>query len=108
MGRAHPGGRGSVANHGHGRCPAYGKTDAVVANVWDWDPAWKVLWYEDGQRRGWVEPYITHHLFVVLASATAHEITVEATDRFGRVYTARLPQSGRPRGPVATKIAGLV
>ena len=90
--------------------------DAVVANVWDWDPAWKVVWYEDGERRGealrrrgndplsvelhygpdkpprrkWVEPYLTDHLFVVPASTKAREVTVEATDRFGRVYTARL------------------
>jgi hypothetical protein len=90
---------------------------AVVANVWDWDPAWKVVWSEDGARRGealrrlghdplsvelhtgpdkparrgWVEPYLTNHLFVVPASAGAREVTVEATDRCGRVYTARLP-----------------
>ena len=90
--------------------------DAIVANVWDWDPAWKVVWYEDGARRGealrrrghdplsvelhtgpdkparrgWVEPYLTNHLFAVPASAQAREVTIEATDRFGRVYTARL------------------
>jgi hypothetical protein len=90
--------------------------DAIVANVWDWDPTWKVVWYEDGARRGealrrrghdplsvelhtgpdkparrtWVEPYTVDHLFVVPASAQAREITVEAADRFGRVYTATL------------------
>jgi len=88
----------------------------MVANVWDWDPEWSVVWYEDGERRGemtrrvgfdplseelhrgdsiplrhtWVEPIPTGHLFYAPASAEAGEIRVEATDRFGRVYSAIL------------------
>lgn len=27
-------------------------TDAVVVNVWDWDPDWTVEWYEDGVSKG--------------------------------------------------------
>ena len=23
----------------------------LVANIWDWDPAWHVIWYADGERR---------------------------------------------------------
>lgn len=91
--------------------------DEIVANVWDWDPQWTVLWYENGERRGpmarrtgldplsvqlhtgpdlpphrpWVDPLPTSHLFYAPASAGAREILVEATDRFGRVHTERLP-----------------
>lgn len=90
--------------------------DEIVANVWDWQPQWDIVWYEDGVRRGpmarrmgydplavglyagaeqpahrgWVEPYPTNHLFYAPASRTASTILVEATDRFGRVYTATL------------------
>lgn len=90
--------------------------DEIVANVWDWDPAWEVVWYEDGDRRGpmarrvghdplsielhtgpdipprrpWVEPYPVGHLFYAPATTEAESIHVEATDRFGRTHTARL------------------
>lgn len=90
------------------------RPDEIVANVWDWDPSWTVVWYEDGERKGemrqemgldplarrlqqgrglpelrsWIEPRNTDHLFYARASAGAREIVVEATDRFGRTYTA--------------------
>ena len=86
----------------------------LVANVWDWDPAWNVVWYADGERRGamigrvgrdalsvelhsgpelpprrkWVEPFPTRHLFYAPAAPNVREYRVEATDRFGRTYTA--------------------
>jgi len=77
-----------------------------IANVWNWDPEWTVVWYEGGDRRGemsrargldpmavslyqgeykplqrgdWVEPILTDHLFY----AHGANITVEITDRFG-------------------------
>ncbi len=88
--------------------------DEIVANIWDWDPAWKVNWYEGGVLRGemarrtsldplsvelhsgsdlpprrtWVDPYLTDHLFYAPAASENVSIVVEATDRFGRVYTA--------------------
>lgn len=91
--------------------------DELVANVWDWDLEWQVVWYEGGDRRGtmsrrrgldplsvelhtgpalpprrtWVEPYVTDHLFYAPVSSDARDVRVEATDRFGRVYTAGLP-----------------
>jgi hypothetical protein len=90
----------------------------LVANVWDADDAWRVDWYEDGVRRGrmarrvghdpaslrihagdalpprrtWVEPY-RRWLYYAPASPDAREIRVEATDPFGRTYSA-------PAGPV--------
>jgi hypothetical protein len=82
------------------------RPDEWIANVWNWDPEWKVVWYERGDRRGemsrargldpmavslyqgehkplergdWVEPILTDHLFY----ARGADITVEITDRFG-------------------------
>jgi hypothetical protein len=88
----------------------------IVANVWDADPEWRIVWYEGGDRRGgmrarpgadprsviehtgpdlperrsWVDPYPTRHLYRAAVPERQGPITVEATDRFGRVYTARL------------------
>jgi hypothetical protein len=90
--------------------------DEVVANVWDWDPAWALELYQDGERRGrlrrspvldplsvelhtgprlpkrlgWVDPHPVDHLFRGRVSPGTRIVTVEATDRFGRVRTARL------------------
>jgi len=103
--RAYP--RGSVP----------GAPDEIVANVWDWDPEWTVVWYEGGDRKGemarrvgldpqsvelhtgpelpsrrtWVEPVPTRHLFFAPVSAGASEVRVEATDRFGRTYSTTVP-----------------
>jgi hypothetical protein len=88
----------------------------IVANVWDWEPGWTVVWYEDGTRKGtmarrmgidplseqlhrgpnkparpertWVEPMPTNHLFYAPVSPDARDVRVEATDRFGRTYMA--------------------
>ncbi len=88
------------------------KPTEVAANVWNWDPKWKIEWMEDGQAKGemtqyigldpqavalykgaeipqhhkWVEPVTTDHLFLATPSPSAKEITVKATDRFGIVY----------------------
>jgi hypothetical protein len=90
--------------------------DEMVANIWDWDPAWSVVWYEDGERKGamsrrvgldplsvelhsgpdlparrpWVEPHATGHLFYAPVSVGTRQARVEATDRFGRVHSAAL------------------
>lgn len=93
----------------------------LVANVWDWDPAWTVTWYEGADRRGgmarrpghdprstllhagedrparhaWVEPMRTEHLFYAPVGPEPRPIVVEATDRFGRIYRASpLPLPG--------------
>ncbi|MFC1662285.1 calcineurin-like phosphoesterase C-terminal domain-containing protein, partial [Gemmatimonadota bacterium] len=98
--------------YGRGADPS--APDEIVANIWDWDPEWQVVWYENGEpkgemaqrvgtdplseelhrgdelppRRTWVEPYPVAHLFYAPASQDAAEIRVEVTDRFGRVYSA--------------------
>ena len=91
--------------------------DEFVANVWDWDPAWTVVWYEGADRRGtmagrlgrdpksvrehlgpdlpshrsWVEPDPTRHLFYAPTPDSDADIRVEATDRFGRTYSSAVP-----------------
>ncbi|MEK7249752.1 MAG: calcineurin-like phosphoesterase C-terminal domain-containing protein, partial [Bacteroidota bacterium] len=37
----------------------------------------------------WVDPVNTDHLFYAKVSASAKEVFVEATDKWGRVYTRR-------------------
>lgn len=89
----------------------------LVANVWDADEGWTVVWYEDGVARGsmarrvgrdprsvaehagperpahrpWVDPYPAGHLYYAPVDAQHGTITVEARDRFGRTWTGRLP-----------------
>ncbi|MGV8038958.1 MAG: calcineurin-like phosphoesterase C-terminal domain-containing protein [Thermoanaerobaculaceae bacterium] len=41
--------------------------------------------------REWADPYVTDHLFAVPASPGTSRVTIEATDRFGRVHTAEAP-----------------
>ena len=88
--------------------------DEIVANVWDWNPDWTVVWYEGSDRRGamarrtgtdpmavtlyqggelpekhpWVDPVPTDHLFYAPVSAEAADVRVEATDPWGNTYTA--------------------
>lgn len=87
--------------------------DEIAANVWNWDPKWKIEWWEDEVAKGameqrveldpwsvelyagpqlpkkhkFVDPTLTDHLFFAKPSPTAKKITVKATDRFGNVFT---------------------
>ena len=91
----------------------------VVANIWNADPEWSIVWYEDGERKGpmaqrtgtdplserlhrgeelpekrsWVDPLRTDHLFYAPVSANAQDVRVEATDRFGTTYAASMDPS---------------
>lgn len=86
----------------------------VIVNIWNYDPAWKTEYRVDGvakgaleqfegydpvaystllgpdlpKPRGFAEPKMTTHLFRALVPVSANEITVVATDRFGKKYTA--------------------
>lgn len=87
--------------------------DAVIANVWNYDPLWKVEWCENGKVMGemekftghdpyaarmcmdktrikyeWIGPTQTEHLFRAVPQDPSAEISVRITDRFGNVYTA--------------------
>ena len=82
---------------------------AVVATIWNWDSGWHVRYYEDGVLKGDMEqfysydpdyleyvngarivddylPFRTDHYFSAIPSEGTKEITVEAEDRFHRVY----------------------
>ena len=84
----------------------------VIANVWDFDPAWTVEYFEDGVKvcdmqrfkaqdilakelykdpstlkRSWVWAIPTENMFRAPISAEAKKLEVRVTDRFGRVYT---------------------
>ncbi|WP_067030403.1 calcineurin-like phosphoesterase C-terminal domain-containing protein [Allomuricauda sp. CP2A] len=86
--------------------------NSCVLNVWNYDPAWNIAWYENGERkthirkirtvdplsvelhlgkeiperRGWVEPYANDHMFLFEPDDDVREITIEVEDRFGNVY----------------------
>ncbi len=108
-----------VGESGDRQFTAYGvgedpmKPDAVVVNVWNYDPAWKVLWYEDGVLKGDMTKYSgwdrticadvearrekefkwkyigageTEHLFYAVPSSPEKTVSVEVVDRFGNVY----------------------
>lgn len=84
----------------------------VVANVWDYDPTWKVEYFEDGVKicdmerfkaqdplakelykdpsslkRTWVYAAPTENMFKASISENAKELEVRVTDRFGRSYS---------------------
>lgn len=89
------------------------RPDDVLANVWDADETWTVVWYENGERRGrmgrrrgldpravaeqtgpdapprrgWVEPTPTDHLYYAPATPGAR-VRVEATNGWGATFTA--------------------
>ncbi len=95
-----------------------GAPDEVVANIWNWDPEWSVVLYEGPDRRGlmssrvevdplaaeiygpeglpekrpWVRPYPTRHLFFAPTDPGARELRVEATDRFGNSWSAPIEE----------------
>ena len=90
------------------------KAHSVVANVWNYDPSWKVEWRENGVDQGPMEKYNgwdrnivadvearrekeftwkyigagqTEHLFCATPSSIDSEVEIVVTDRFGKVYT---------------------
>jgi hypothetical protein len=88
--------------------------DALVANVWNYDSAWKVRWYEDGvkmgemkQSRGWdpdIVQYVkrnqqhfryknigagpSEHMFYAIPFNKHAQFKIEVVDRFNNIYTS--------------------
>ena len=87
----------------------------IIANVWDYDPAWKVEYFEDGVKvcdmerfkaqdplakelykdpsslkRTWVYAAPTDNMFRAKISETAKTQEIRVTDRFGRTYTKKI------------------
>lgn len=100
----------------YGKGKSKDSPEEIVVNVWNWDPLWKVEWYEDGVSKGimeqrvgldpwavelyegvempvkhkFVDPTLADHLFFAKPSGNSKNILVKATDRFGNVYEERL------------------
>ncbi|RAW02367.1 calcineurin-like phosphoesterase C-terminal domain-containing protein [Pseudochryseolinea flava] len=88
------------------------KPESFSVNVWNWDPQWKVEWFDNGKamgelkpevsfdpwsvllheglekpsKRGWVDPVLTDHMFFGKPSSSNAQITIQVTDRFKNVY----------------------
>ena len=88
------------------------KPNAVTVNVWNYDPSWKVYWYEDGVRKGemiqykgndpftadfyrrnkgkfryeWLGTAPSEHMFYAEPSSQNVKVTVEVVDRFGNEF----------------------
>ena len=84
----------------------------LTANIWNWDPNWKVEWELDGNAQGtlprvtdfdplavrlykgdqlpagrpFVEPRRTEHIFKAKIPPGAQRVKIKATDRFGGYY----------------------
>lgn len=93
--------------------------NAVVAKVWNWDPTWKVEWFEDGQRKGemtrfssydpdylrylqqntkggletvpgYKQPVKTFFYFSASPSLSAKTVKVRVSDPFGNQYEKQI------------------
>jgi len=96
--------------------------NSIVVNIWDWDPQWKVEWYEDGEYRGAMEQVtdypashinkmmdlyaplkkrpsnyrisqITDHLFAATPSQYAKHVTICIKNRFGKEWLQHVDMS---------------
>lgn len=89
----------------------------MIANVWNWDPEWKVEWWADEKYMGslenttgfdpmsvtlyqgdqlpkgrtFAEPVRTDHLFMAHFKPAVQTLKVVATDRFGNRYEQTVP-----------------
>ena len=87
--------------------------NSVVLNVWDWDPDWKIEWFEDGRPMGklkpepdaspvytvrinealdgqmipsYKRPAVSHHYFAATPSQYAKHVTVSVENPFGKKW----------------------
>ncbi len=101
-----------------GRAPLH--PNSVVVNVWDWDPQWKVEWYEDGKqmgelkpvkeyspefiregnaafegkkRPGYKKPTLNYHYFAATPSQYAKNVTISVESRFGQSWVYNVDMS---------------
>lgn len=96
--------------------------NSVVANIWDWDPSWKVEWYQDGKYMGPMERVVEYspshiaemneifyskgktpstyrttkpydHYFAATPSQYAKNVTVSVKSRFGKEWVYNVDMS---------------
>jgi hypothetical protein len=95
-------------------------SNCFVVNVWNWDKAWKVEWYENGILAGsmrrftgldpaalalcsdkkkikydWISPIPNGHMFAATPKDPDARIEIRVTDRFGKVVKAPVGQASR-------------
>lgn len=89
--------------------------DEMSMNVWNYDPAWEISWFENGMKKGspekivavdplsvelhlgsqlpkrreWVEPQLNDHMFF-FKPESKENLMIEVKDRFGNVYTKKV------------------
>lgn len=97
--------------------------NSVVVNVWDWDPQWKVEWYEDGIHQGsmdqvaekssefnaqieaaykeygmeipgWKRGRASRHYFAATPSRYAQNVTISVQSPFGQKWTQSVNLTG--------------
>ncbi len=94
--------------------------NSVVVNIWDWDPAWKVEWFEDGKPMGSLKPVyeyspvytlqinavygdrkkpdhkyptLNYHYFAATPSQYAKNVTISIESRFGKKWVYNVDMS---------------
>lgn len=96
--------------------------NSIVVNIWDWDPQWKVEWYEDGEYKGAMEQVtdystthvkemmdlyipqnkrpsnyrfteVTDHHFAATPSQYAKKVTISIKNRFGKEWIQNVDMS---------------
>ncbi len=97
--------------YGLGQAPMH--PNSVVVNIWDWDPSWKVEWFEDGKPMGKLKPVdeyspmyireineafkgkkiashkkagLNYHYFAATPSQYAKTVTIAVESRFGQKW----------------------
>ncbi len=109
--------------------------NSVVVNVWDWDPQWKVEWYEDGKPMGkmdqvreicpvfddeinaayegrgeipgWKQARPSGHNFAATPSRYAKKVTIVVESRFGQKWTQTVDVEGFVEKHVRCEGAGV-
>lgn len=97
------------------------KPNAITANVWNYDPAWKVYWYENGVKMGEMKQFTGYdtsivnyvnkhqsgfkhkgigaapaeHMFYAVPQSAESIIKIEVVDRFGNMYSQIIEQTER-------------
>lgn len=95
-------------------------TNGIVVNVWDWDPSWKVEWFEDGKPMGslkpvsefspvyvheinevfagktipsYKKPRLNYHYFAAVPNQYAKNVTIAVENSFGQSWVYNVNMS---------------
>lgn len=95
-------------------------SNGIVVNVWDWDPSWKVEWFEDGKPMGslkpvsefspvyvheinevfagktipsYKKPRLNYHYFAAVPNQYAKNVTIAVENPFGQSWVYNVNMS---------------